>query len=190
MFSYIKGMVSGSMHDYAIIEAGGIGYKVNMPFSEISKLPAGEIAKVYTYMYIREGILDLYGFISEESLHTFELLIGISGVGPKAAIAVLSVLTAAELAIALSEGDYKTIKRAQGIGEKIAKRIILELKGKLDIKGDNDDDIIPMANTIADEAVNALIVLGYSPNDAKKAIGGVQADTVETMIKEALKVLI
>jgi len=190
VFSYIKGTVSGITHEFAVIEAGGIGYKVNMPFSEISRLPVGESAKVFTYMYIREGILDLYGFISEDSLNTFELLLSISGVGPKAAIAVLSVLTPPELALALANGDFNAIKKAPGIGEKIAKRIILELKGKLDIISEGDEENLPIANSIADEAINALIVLGYSANDAKTAVSGVKsAENIESLIKEALKAL-
>lgn len=193
MFAYIKGTVSAVTHEYVVVEAGGIGYRVNMPFSEISRLPAGQETQVFTYLYLREGIMDLYGFISTESLHTFELLLSVSGVGPKAAIAVLSVLTPAQLALALTSGDYKSITKAPGIGAKIAQRMVLELKDKL--KSELSTEAEPLAEeqneSVTEEAVNALIVLGYAPNDAKKAVMGVKsADTVEQVIKEALKALL
>lgn len=193
MFAYIKGTVSAVTHEYVVVEAGGIGYRVNMPFSEISRLPAGQETQVFTYLYLREGIMDLYGFISTESLHTFELLLSVSGVGPKAAIAVLSVLTPAQLALALTSGDYKSITKAPGIGAKIAQRMVLELKDKL--KSELSAEAEPLAEeqneSVTEEAVNALIVLGYAPNDAKKAVMGVKgADTVEQVIKEALKALL
>lgn len=193
MLSYIKGTVALVKSEYAVIESGGLGFKVIMPFSESSRLKCGEEAKVLTYMYIREDILDLYGFTSEESLNCFELLIGISGVGPKAAIAVLSVLSPQQLTIAVSSGDFNAIKQAPGIGAKIAQRIVLELKDKLKSVASPDGGEAcvcvaePADKNDAEQAALALISLGYTPQQSRDAVAKAGGGNVEEIIKNALK---
>lgn len=189
MFAYIKGIPQEITSEFAVIDNGGIGYKVNMPFSESSKLSVGSEEKIHTYMYIREEILDLYGFVSKESLDTFELLIGISGVGPKAAVAVLNTFSPEEFSRLLENGDYKAITKTPGIGAKTAQRIVLELKGKLEIAGTAAPLAAP-AGGMAEEAAEALTALGYSPADARDAVfkAGAASD-VSALIKAALKQL-
>lgn len=196
MLSYIKGTVALVKSDCAVIESGGLGFKVIMPFSESSRLKCGQEAKVLTYMYIREDILDLYGFTSEESLNCFELLIGISGVGPKAAVAVLSVLSPQQLTQAVSGGDFGAIKQAPGIGAKIAQRIVLELKDKLKSavpSGGETQNVCgaePADKNDAEQAALALISLGYTPQQSRDAVSKSGGSNVEELIKNALKHLI
>ena len=193
MLSYIKGTVALVKSDFVVIEAGGLGYKVMMPLSESSRLKCGEEAKVLTYMYIREDILDLYGFTSEEALNCFEHLISISGVGPKAAIAVLSVLSPQQLTAAVSSGDFGAIKQAPGIGAKIAQRIVLELKDKLKSAVTDSDNIqdAPGISSLdkndAEQAALALISLGYTPQQSRDAVSKAGGANVEEIIKNALK---
>ncbi len=189
MFSYIKGILDSVTADFAVVEAGGVGFKIYMPFSESSRLKCGEEVKVYTYMYIREGIMDLYGFTSPESLSMFEILISVSGVGPKAAIGILSTMSPSQLVTAVTGGDSKTITKAPGIGNKIAQRIILELKTKLkgfEVTGDDDVTVI-VEESSQSEAVDALVALGYRMEDAKKAVAAATGESVEDIIKNALK---
>ena len=193
MISYIKGTLEYAGADFAVIECGGIGYKVRMPLTQLTALPrVGERAKVYTYMYIREDILDLYGFVSEEALGIFELLISVNGVGPKAGLSILSAYSAQELGVLISTGDHKAISKAQGIGAKTAQRIVLELKDKIGKKG-NDAAILeesPSLGTNAlNEAISALVALGYSYNESKAALSGAKGETTEELIKYGLKQL-
>ena len=165
MIAYIKGAVEFKGSDFAVIECGGIGYRVNMPLTQLTLLPSfGTEVKVFTYMYIREDILDLYGFVSEEALRTFELLISVNGVGPKAAMSILSALEPGSLAAAISGGDHKSISKAQGIGAKTAQRIVLELKDKIGKAPVGMTDVIrsAMESNSVNEAISALVALGYS----------------------------
>ena len=193
MISYIKGTVEYAAADFAVIECGGIGYKVRMPLTQLTALPhIGSQAKVYTYMYIREDILDLYGFMSEEALKTFELLISVNGVGPKAGLSILSAYSAQELTALITSGDHKAIAKSQGIGAKTAQRIVLELKDKV---GKVGGDAMPSAESPAaasnafNEALSALVALGYSYNESKAALSGAQGETTEELIKYGLKQL-
>ncbi len=187
MFAYIKGILDSVTADYAVVEAGGVGFKLYMPFSESSKLKSGTEVKIYTYMYIREGIMDLYGFGSEESRSMFEILISVSGVGPKAAVGILSVMSPSQLVTAITNGDSKAITQAPGIGIKIAQRVILELKGKLKGFSAEEEEVVVTVNSDETEAVEALVALGYQLNDAKKAVAAAQGATVEEIIKNSLK---
>lgn len=193
MFSYIKGEVILIKSEFAVIDAGGIGYKINMPVSQSGKLKIGEIAKIFTYMYIREGILDLYGCVTEDALETFELLISVSGVGPKAAVSLLSVMDPSELTSAVASGDYKIITKTPGIGGKTAQRIVLELKDKLKTVG--TDAGVSVSHSVLDsntaaEAVGALIALGYQPSVAQDAVSRAEpSDDTSALIKNALKML-
>ena len=192
MISYIKGSVEFTGADFAIIECGGIGYKVNMPLSQITLLPrTGTETKVYTYMYVREDILDLYGFMSEDALSIFQLLISVSGVGPKAAMSVLSALQPDSLAAAIAGGDHKSISKAQGIGAKTAQRIVLELKDKIGkTPAGMQDMVVPVKESNAvNEAISALTALGYSYNESKAALSGAEGQTTEELVRYALKML-
>ena len=192
MIAYIKGTVEFKSGDYAVVECGGMGYKVNMPLSQLNIMPAvGSEVKVFTYMYIREDILDLYGFMTENALHTFEMLISVNGVGPKAANAILSALEPASLAAAISGGDYKSISQAQGIGPKTAQRIVLELKDKIGKAPVGMADVItPVKESNAvNEAISALVALGYSYNESKSALSGAEGATTEELVKYGLKML-
>lgn len=196
MFYYIAGTVAHKEDGFAVIDAGGVGYKLLTSLNSLDRLGSvGSDAKMYTYLYVREGVFDLYGFASEEELNMFLLLIGVSGVGPKAALAVLSVLTPSALALAVVTGDTKSITRANGVGPKVAQRVVLELKDKI-----KNEDMIAMSGsdepigdstfTASNEAVEALCVLGYSAFEAKQALSGIDlAQDLELIIRDALKKL-
>ncbi len=196
MFSYIKGTLQTVNSLFAVVEAGGIGYKINMPFRESSALTCGDNVKIYTYTHIREDVFELYGFSSEETLRLFELLISVSGVGPKAATAILNTLTPSELVLAVSAKDHKTISKSPGIGTKTAQRIVLDLADKLkgfdgDVADSPDEPALQMSGSTADEAVSALVALGYSQNDARMAVSKVKnASSLEEIIRLALKEVI
>ncbi len=197
MISYVKGLLADKGANYAVIECGGVGFKVYTSYTSLTdpKCTVGEEVVFYTYLYIKEGIMDLYGFSQKEELELFELLISVNGVGAKGAIGVLSSMTPAKLSLSIASGDADSIKKAQGIGAKTAQRIILELKDKIKNESfvsnatDAFSDIVPVASTERDEAVNALISLGYSGLEAKKAVSKVNADVtdVSDIIKHALK---
>ena len=192
MFSYIIGEVAHIDIAHIVLENNGIGYRVNMAQSELLKLVKGSKEKIYTYMHVREDILELYGFTLQDNLSVFLKLISVSGVGPKVALAALSAMSGAEFALAVSRGDYKTIAKTPGIGPKMSQRIVLELRDKI-AKMDLDDTGVDMAQSFAppsdnfEQALSALMVLGYSRQEARAAIGKSNADTVEGMIKDALK---
>ena len=180
----------------AVIECGGVGYKCTITSQTLGALPEiGKKARVYTYMSIREDAVDLFGFVSEEELTAFKLLITVNGVGPKAAIAILSELTPQKLALAISSGDSKALTKAQGVGNKIAQRIALELKDKFSNipSGTADDiEIVQSVNSdTTDEAVSALVTLGYSKSEAQSAVSKVaDSGSVEEIIKNSLKYLL
>ena len=192
MFSYIKGSLESVNSAFAVVVNGGIGYKINMPFRESSALSAGGEVKIYIYTHIREDAFELFGFSNEESLKLFELLLSVSGVGPKAATAILDTFSPPEIVLAISSGDSKSITKASGIGAKTAQRIVLELADKL--KGFSADSLpevnMPSAvpGSMSDEAIGALISLGYSEATARTAVLSVKnASNVEELIKLALK---
>lgn len=196
MFSYISGTVAEKGSNFVVIDVGGVGFKIYTSSTTLDDTSVinGEKATLYTYMYIKEGIMDLYGFSQKEELRLFELLISVSGVGAKGAVAVLSVASPSKLALSIVSGDIATIKKASGIGTKTAQRISLELKDKIKNENISDSDIaeveIPAADSsVKSEAVSALIVLGYSAAEAQKAVAKTDAnlDDVEQIIKQALK---
>ncbi len=193
MYYYISGKLVLKQENFAVLEAGGVGYKIYTSQNTLNGLTQGE-AKLYTYLHVREDIFDLYGFLTNEELSMFLQLLSVSGVGPKAALAVLSIATPAQLAMAVITNDSKALTKAQGVGAKMAQRIILELKDKL-----KNADIVPEGITQADfeaddsrsEAISALIVLGYSQNDAKKAVAGLDPSLpTEEVVRLALAKLI
>ncbi len=196
MFYYLNGVVAEMEANLAVIDCGGVGYACATTNYTLSQLKKGERAKLYTYMNVREDAVDLFGFSSQSELHSFKLLLGVSGVGPKAALAILSTNTPANLAMAVVMGDEKALTAAPGIGKKIAQRIILELKDKL-VKeqasfGPDTGGSVPLTvlpNDKAKEAGAALAVLGYSGSEVAAALKGIDIDTLplEEIIRQALK---
>lgn len=187
MYDYIKGNLARKAESYAVVEANGVGYKIITTKSSLANIKDGEVT-FYTYLYVREDIFDLYGFSTTEERSAFELLISVNGVGPKAAIAILSCVTAAELAIAIVTNQPKAITVAQGVGNKMAQKIILELKDKIksqDIKPSNySAALVPEE----DDTVNALVALGYNQAEIITALRDVpQEYSVEEKIKYGLK---
>lgn len=198
LISYIKGTVAYKGKDSVVIENHGIGYQIKVPSRVLDSLESGANAMLHTYLYVREDIMSLFGFSSIQELDTFQILLGISGIGPKAALSVLSTMTVEDLYYAVFSEDAKSIAKTPGIGPKGAKRMIIELKDKLNLEDLNmvSDDkeeasLQPAANgdNISD-TVQALIALGYSNGEAYRAVHSVpEADTLdaEQLLKEALK---
>ena len=189
MYYYIKGELVSKQDSYAVIDNGGIGYKIYTSKNTLDNLNGGTVT-VYTYLHVREDIFDLYGFSTQEELSIFLQLLSVSGVGPKAALAVLSVMTPQQLVCAVVANDAKPITKASGVGAKMAQRIILDLKDKLknsDIVPQSiAEDVLVSADGLS-EAVAALIVLGYSERDAKNAVAKIDpALDTEKIIKLAL----
>lgn len=196
MFYYLSGTVAAIEPGLAVIDCQGVGYACNTSLRSLSMLKTGEKAKMYTYCYIREDAFDIYGFAAQRELNSFKLLIGISGVGPKAALSILSACSPEELAMAVIEGNEKALTLAQGIGKKLAQRIILELKDKVS----KEMDVFNGASAAAPGAVStqsskssdvaaALAVLGYSPGEISAALRKTSIEnlTVEEAIREVLK---
>ena len=197
MFYYLNGTVAHIGPHLAVIDCGGVGYACRTTNQTLAHLQKGEKGKLYTYLNVREDAMELYGFYSENERNCFEMLIGVSGVGPKAAISILSSTTPEGLAMSIITGDEKALTVAQGIGKKIAQRIILELKDKLakgqtaSIQGESygGSGITVIPENKLSEASAALAVLGYSQGEINLALKGVDLDalTLEQVIKEALK---
>ncbi|WP_294371831.1 Holliday junction branch migration protein RuvA [uncultured Clostridium sp.] len=198
MYEYIKGIYIGINKDYIIVENNGIGYKIFTSGATMSSVPeSGEQITLYLDQIVREDFIGLYGFDSKEELTMFKLLLTVNGVGPKAALSLLSISRLNNLKYAIMTGDEKHICRGVGIGKKTAARIILELKDKLQpdelLDGiDNNLEDGKGANNLmaVSEVLSALIALGYSEKEAEKVIKNIDKnDTVENMIKNALKAL-
>lgn len=199
MLSYIKGQLEEVGEGYIVIEAGHIGYHILVPSSMINELPAkGNDIKIYTYLHVREDAMTVFGFMTSDDVDVFKKLITVNGIGPKGAMGVLSTLTTYELRVAIMTDDIISICLAPGIGKKTAQKLILDLKDKLKIDDFtehiadqvNGAAVVPSNLTVANEAVEALVSLGYSSHEALMAVKGVaDIGSVEAMIKEALKKL-
>ena len=193
MFAYISGKLVVKSEGFVVIDAGGIGYKIFMSESSLSKLEeVGSTVKVHTHYYVREDNISLYGFYSADELRMFELLLSVSGIGAKSAIAMLSAISPSEFALAIISNDISKLTKIPGIGAKTAQRIVLELKDKLKTeegisKGEKIESVIGQNKNI-EEAVAALKVLGYGKREIDEAISKVGADNVEleSIIKKAL----
>lgn len=197
MISYIKGKLEIKSKDYIVVDVGGIGYKIFMSETAINELEKGTEVKVFTYMRVREDDISLYGFLNNEELVTFELLISVGGVGAKSAISILSNITPSKFALAVITNDVNTLKKLPGIGAKTAARIILELKDKMkteqsieENKNEEIKEAIVLDNK-ANDAVEALCVLGYTRKDVEKVLSNIDTNklTVEEIIKHGLKYL-
>lgn len=205
MFYYISGKLAYANPSTAVIDAGGVGYKLTISENTYNSLPPRHTqnapeAKLYTYMAVREDDVELFGFANEAELSSFKMLLGVSGVGPKAAISILSLLTPEKFALAVCTEDRKTIAKANGIGPKTAARVILELKDKLMKETDlgaaaqaSIESASPIATPSGklSEAQDALMVLGYSRAEAQNALKNIDTQNLglEEIIKKALKLL-
>lgn len=197
MFYSLKGILAHIDPSFLVVECGGVGYKCYTTLSTQRSLPkVGQEVKIYTHMYVREDAMDLYGFSTMIELNCFKMLTGVSGVGPKVGLAILSELTPEQVATAIATNDSKTLTRAAGVGPKLAQRIVLELTDKvkkLDMGGDSvtiQAQNVAIASSHAGEAVNALTVLGYSPTDAAAVVAKFDsALPVEELIRLSLKAM-
>lgn len=198
MISYIKGELADIGQDHIVVENQGIGYQIHVPVSVLDEMPyIGSEVKVYTYMYVREDILCLYGFLSKDDLNVFKLLITVSGIGPKGALGILSAITPDELRFAILAGDTKAIAKAPGIGAKTAGRLIIDLKDKLNLEDAFEAKLSHSSASEAlggsrSEAVLALTALGYGQAEALKAVKQCQATDdmgSDEILKLALKQL-
>lgn len=200
MFYYLEGVVAEIQPFLAVIDCGGVGYGCKTTNNTLAALKKGQKGKLYTYLNVGEGIFELYGFATQNELNSFKLLLGVSGVGPKAALAILSVGTPETLAMAIVTGDEKALTAAPGIGKKIAQRIILELKDKmaketasgLDFTGGKGMPAAAVFSNKATEAAQALAVLGYSSQEVSIALKGVDVENLplEEIIRQSLKKMV
>ena len=197
MYYYVSGTVAHIEPYLAVVDCGGVGYASRTTSYTLSQMKKGDKAKLFTYLSVREDAMDLYGFFSQEELKLFQQLISVSGVGPKAALAILSASSPANLAMSIITGDEKALTRAPGVGKKIAQRVILELKDKLakgqSVSGSGESVAGPAVTIIPQnklsEASAALAVLGYSQAEINVALKGVDVEGQpwEQIIRLALK---
>lgn len=199
MFYYVKGKVAHLAPNLAVIDCGGVGYACRTTSYTLSSLQMGQEGTLYTHLNVREDAMELYGFATENEKSCFQMLIGVSGVGPKAALSILSATTPEGLATAIITGNEKALTVAQGIGKKIAQRILLELKDKLakgqlpaagEGYGGTGITVIPQDKV--SEATAALAVLGYQPGEITAALKGIDLDglPLEEIIRQALKKMV
>ena len=198
MIAFVKGNIVEVTDAKAVIEEGGMGYQILVSSSDAAKLARmnGEVL-LHTYLQVREDALVLFGFLSREDLEIFRLLIGVNGIGPKAALGILSVFSAADLRFAVLAGDAKTISKAPGIGSKTAQKLILELKDKFDLMDAFESKLeettgkeLSLAEQNSSEAIQALVALGYPGSEAMQAVrkvAGWEEMSTEELLKAALK---
>lgn len=198
MYAYIKGILTDIGEDAAVVEAGGIGYQIHTTGQMFEQLPPiGREVRLYTYLNVREDAMLLYGFLTKDDLKVFKLLLGVSGIGPKGALAILSVMTTDDLRFAVLGEDAKAIAKAPGIGAKTAQRLILELKDKFSLEDAFEQKLSHTEAVVSEgqksvkkEAIEALVALGYSSSEALRAIGDIVLTDelgVEDILKAALK---
>lgn len=200
MYSYIKGELSEIVaENHIVVENGRIGYNIYIPGQVLSLLPGvGEEVKIYTYLCVREDAFILYGFLTRDDLNVFKLLIGVSGIGPKGALAILSVMSTDDLRFAVLSDDAKAIAKAPGVGNKTAQRLIIELKDKLSLEDAFEQKLSHTQEAVSgnglkgirNEAVEALVSLGYSSTEALKVLRDIEItedSSVEDILKLALK---
>ena len=199
MYSYIRGTLADVEENLVVIEAGGVGYNIYTTGQTLDYLPSiGEELKLYTYLQVREDAMQLYGFLTKDDLKVFKLLLGVSGIGPKGALAILSVMSTDDLRFAVLGEDAKMIAKAPGIGAKTAQRLILELKDKLSLEeafeqkltNQSEKKLPNQTNGIKNDVIQALVALGYSSTEALKTVNAVEItedSDVEDILKAALK---
>ena len=195
MFYSVRGKLIHMDSSTAVVECGGVGYNCQTTMNTLKNLRLGDEVTLFTYLNVREDAMELFGFSAKTELDTFKTLIGVSGVGPKAGLAILSELSPEQVAMAIATDDIKTITRAQGVGKKIAQRIVLELKDKLAKSLSSEDSSLPQASAAANaamgnipKAIEALGVLGYAPADVSGILAAMDsALPVEQLIAQTLR---
>jgi len=203
MIAYVNGIIEYIEEGLCVVDVGGVGINVNISGSTMDRMPGiGEAVKLYTYTNVKEDAFTLFGFLSRDELSLFKMLITVSGIGPKGGLSILSVMTPDDLRFAIMAGDSKSLAKAPGIGKKTAERITLELRDKIKVSEDDMlkgssaaamDDLTGEASLARDEAVAALVALGYNSTDAMKAVRKVlkinedAASDTEKLLKLALK---
>ena len=190
MFYYLNGTITVLDTGLAVVDCGGVGYACHTTNYTLSKLQVGKQAKLFTYCNIKEDAFDIYGFSTREELNCFERLLGVGGVGPKAALAILSVVTPDQFLLAVMTQDEKTLTMAQGVGKKMAQRILLELKDKL--APAQMESAVPVRGSKTAEATAALASLGYSQQEIAAALKGVDVNAmrVEEIVRQALRAMV
>lgn len=199
MYAYLKGTIEDIAEDNLVLEVNQIGYNIKVSARTVNALEGiGSFVKIYTYTLVREDTFSLFGFLTKDDLEVFKKLITVNGIGPKGGLAILSIMSADELRFAILSGDAKAISKAPGIGAKTAERVILDLRDKISL----EDALVPKESAFAaassvealggsrNEAIEALVALGYSSSDALKAVKQVpetEAGSVEDILKAALK---
>jgi holliday junction DNA helicase RuvA len=199
MIAFIKGKIEEYGEEYVIIDNNGIGYYINMPGTEVEKIKNNkDIVKLFTYQHVREDYIGLFGFLDKERLSMFKMLLNVSGVGPKAAISITSGIEPQSIILAIITNDEKTLCKAQGVGKKLAQRIILELKDKFKnydfINEGNIEAAVSNANSDGNsdisEALGALMALGYTRQEAVSALKNIDmSNSIEEIVKQSLKSL-
>ena len=195
MFYYLNGTVATLENDLAVIDCGGVGYACYTTTNTLSRLRVGGQQMLYTHCNVKEDAFDIYGFATKEELNLFRLLLGVSGVGPKAAIAILSVLTPEQLTLAVMTGDERALTQANGVGKKMAQRVLLELKDKLGAEMTQPAAFagatVPKPNGKLAEATSALSNLGFSSSEIGAALRGIDIETLplEDIIRSAFREL-
>lgn len=199
MIAFVKGILDSVSEDRIVVENQGIGFEIFVPGSVVQSLPqVGNTVKIYTYTYVREDVLQLYGFLTKDGMDMFKLLITVNGIGPKGALGILSVMDVDTLRLAILSDDAKSIAKAPGIGAKTASKLVLELKDKCHLedifeRGMSEEET--MAVTAVDhearnDAIQALVALGYSASEASAAVRRTEVSpdmTVEDILKQSLK---
>lgn len=190
MIDRLRGIILEKRLDGVVVESGSFGLRVFLPGPNLGRLDEGDEVVLYTYLQVKDDGFSLFGFLDEKDRELFLLLIGVSGVGPKVAMGIFSRFSAGDVIYFIQNGDAKSLTEAPGIGKKTAQRLILELKDKV-------KDLHPVVPTVdvvqtsraepQQDALDALISLGYSPNEARDAVKGIDSDDVEIVLKEALK---
>ena len=191
MIAALNGVVLEKIGELVVLDVNGVGYGLLVTAEDHGKLTTGEQAKVYVYEYIRDNAHDLFGFTSQETKGLFELLLTVNGVGPKMALSILSVGTDSDVRAAIAGGDVKFIQGANGVGKRVAERVVVDLKDKVGLAGvDLEGAGLLQTDGILrqDDAIEALVALGYSPQDAAKSLQGVDPKLpTEDRVKHALK---
>ena len=192
MYDYISGKITHATATYLVVEANGVGYQLQVSLQTYSKLKDAQSAKVYTHLSIKEDAHLLFGFVDEDERQLFRHLISVSGVGPGTARVMLSSLSTSELQSAITTGNVAVIKKIKGIGDKTAQRIVIDLKDKLGKAGTSAPVLLTQGNTIKEEALSALLTLGFNRNVAENELnkvlaGSGEVQSVEVLLREALK---
>jgi len=197
MFDFIRGFVASKQPEYVVIDVGGVGFKIFTSMTSLGGCEEGETATFFTYLSVKEDDITLFGFTTSQELDTFKMLLDVSGVGPKLAVSVLSQMTVTDFSMAVAGGNHKTLSKLKGIGPKTAQRIVLELKDKINSRASTEN--VPDSGELAaasifgsdpvfDEAVEALMVLGYNQQKARAQVGSVYRSEMqlEQVVKDAL----